>query len=186
MPKRKRKMFTRPRKLYESKRIADENVLVKKYGLKNKREIWKANFAVEKIRKIAKDLITAPEEKKQKFIEKQKARGFAVNSIADILGLTNEDYLKRRLQSILVKKGLVTTPKQARQFIVHKHVTIFGNKINIPSHLTTVEEEANVELKLVRPIKKEELKSEEKAFLEEIKNPKADGMEIVGEESEEE
>lgn len=161
MPKRKRKAFNRPRRLYDSLRIKEEDALVKKYGLKNKREVWRAEFAIGKIRRTAKKLITAPEEKREKFVERQKAKGFQVENFSDVLSLAKEDYLKRRLQSIVVKKELARTPKQARQFIAHKHITISGNIINSPSHLTTAEEEANVKLKLSLAVKKE-AKQEEK------------------------
>jgi small subunit ribosomal protein S4 len=167
MPKRKRKAFNRPRKLFDSTRIKEENNLIKKYGLKNKREVWRADFAIEKIRNIAKKLITASPEEKQKFIDKQKSRGFEIETIAGVLGLGKEDYLKRRLQSVVTKKKLSQTPRQARQFIAHKHVTIAGNIIDSPSHLTTLKEEADLDLIVRLPIKKkeaikEEVKTEEK------------------------
>jgi len=168
MPRRKKKIYNKPKKAYDKPRIEEENVLVKRYGLKNKREIWKADFAIGKIRDTAKKLITASDEEKQEFIDKQKAKGFEVDTIADILGLDKEDYLKRRLQSVVVKKKLATTPNQARQFITHKHITINGNIIDSPSHLTTVEEENMVELDLRLPVKKE-LTKEEKDLLEATK-----------------
>jgi len=177
MPKRKRKNYNRPKKIYDKARIDEEDLLVKKYGLKNKREIWKADFAIGKIRNMAKKLITSSDERRQEFIDRQKLKGFPVETTADILALNAEDYLKRRLQSIVVKKGLATKHKQARQFITHKHVTIGGNIINSPSHLTTLEEEKNVELNLVLPVKKKEVKAEEEKFLEEMKveeNPEGD------------
>ena len=70
MPKRKRKRYSRPRKIYDKIRIEEENVLVKKYGLKNKREIWKAGAAIEKIRRQAKLLLTKTEQEQKKFIDK--------------------------------------------------------------------------------------------------------------------
>ena len=38
--KRKRKLFSRPKKLFDRARMDEENILIKRYGLKNKREIW--------------------------------------------------------------------------------------------------------------------------------------------------
>ena len=173
MPIRKQKSYNRPRKLYDKPRIEEENILVKKYGLKNKREIWKADFAIGKIRNIAKKLITASDEEKEKFIERQKAKGFEVETIADVLGLNKEDYLKRRLQSIVVKKKIATTPKQARQFITHKHIWVNKNILDSPSHMTTIEEEKTIETDVKLPVK-EELTKEEKKFLEETKNSMKD------------
>jgi len=182
MPKRKQKKYNRPKKLFDSARILEENALVNKYGLKNKREIWKANYAIDKIRNTAKKLITAPEEDKESFIKRLKAKGFEAETIADVLGLDNEDYLKRRLESVVTSKGLAKTPKQARQFITHRHITINGNIIDAPSHITTLDDEANIAITLVMATKKE-LTKEEKEILQEVKEAaKETGTPIEGEE----
>ena len=57
---RKKKNYKKPRKLYDKVRIEDENILVNKYGLKNKREIWKAEAAV-KIKRVAIPGLSQPE-----------------------------------------------------------------------------------------------------------------------------
>jgi small subunit ribosomal protein S4 len=168
MPKRKHKKYSRPRRIYDASLIKEENELIKKYGLKNRKEVWRASFAVEKIRNLAKKLITADEKEKNDFVEKQTKKGFKVSSIADVLGLNKEEYLKRRLQSILVEKGLAKTHKQARQFITHKHIKLKGHFINSPSHLTTLEEETSIEITLSIPEKKE-ITEEEAKFLEKMK-----------------
>lgn len=175
MPKRKHKIYARPRRLFDKARIEEENSLIKKYGLKSKREIWKADSAVEKIRKQAKLLLTKTAEEQNKFINKFKKQGFQIKSIADILALNKEDYLKRRLQSVLVEKKLASTAKQARQFIAHKHVAIEGKKVNIPSYLISTEEEDKIELMLA---KKEKPKKENiREIIEETAENKAEGEE---------
>ena len=141
MPIRKHKKFSRPRKMFDIALIKEEQNLIKKYGLKSRREVWRASFAVEKMRNLAKELITADEKLKKEFVERQASKGFNVASIADVLALGKEDYLKRRLQSVIVAKKLAQTHKQARQLITHKHVKLKGHFINSPSHLTTIEEE---------------------------------------------
>lgn len=184
MPIRKPKKYNRPKKLYDKTRIEQENALVRKYGLKNKQEIWRADYAIGKIRNIAKELITAPEEEKKAFIERQKAKGFEVENITDILGLDKEDYLKRRLQSILVVKKLATTPRQARQFIAHKNVKINGVIVSSPSHLTTVIEEGTIEVKM-KPKDLTKLDKEEEDLIEDIKEAAA-SKDVPSEEGEEE
>ena len=169
MPIRKHKRYNRPRKLYDIALMKSEGALIKKYGLKSRREVWKADFVIGKIRNIAKTLITASDKDKDEFVKRQAAKGFNVSSIADVLALSKEDYLKRRLQSIVMAKGLAKTPNQARQFIIHKHVSINGNIINAPSHLTTVEEEATVKLDITLPEKKA-ITDEEKELLSKL-NP---------------
>lgn len=168
MPKRSKKIYNRPKKIYDKAKIVEEQGLIKKYGLKNRREVWKAEFAIKTIRGIAKDLITADENKKEEFLNRQIEKGFTVKNIADVLALNKEDYLKRRLQSIIVAKGLCATAKQARQLITHKHISLNGHYINSPSHLTTIEEEKTIKTNLDMSVKKE-MSSEEKAFLKEIK-----------------
>jgi small subunit ribosomal protein S4 len=167
MPKRKHKKYSRPRKLFDIALMKEEQGLIKKYGLKTRREVWRANFAIERIRNLAKELITASEEEKNKFIKRQSEKGFAVNSIADVLGLNKENYLKRRLQSIVVSRGIARTHNQARQFITHKHITLGGNIIDSPSHLTTLQEEMSLALSLQLPAK-EIITDEEKGILEKI------------------
>lgn len=168
MPGRKHKKYKKPRKIYDAALIKEENDLIKKYGLKSRREIWKADFAIGKIRNLAKKLIAASEEEKNKFLEKQMRKGFLAASIADILGLNKEDWLKRRLQSVIVKKGLARTHMQARQFITHKHITINGKIIDAPSHMTSLEEEQNVAINLSVPEQKI-ISDEEKEILQKMK-----------------
>jgi len=142
---RKKKKYSKPRKLYDKVRIEEENELLRNYGLKNKREIWKADSAIERIRKQAKSLITADKEKQDVLLEKLNKIGFKVEKIADILALNKEDWLKRRLQSFLVEKKLAK-PKEARQLIAHKHVKVDGKIINIPSYIVKIKEESKIEV----------------------------------------
>jgi small subunit ribosomal protein S4 len=171
MPKRQTKKYSRPRKIFDISLMKEENGLIKKYGLKSRREVWRADFAIETIRKIAKRLITASEKDKETFLEKQRKKGFAVTNIAEVLALNKEDLLKRRLQSILVTKKLAETHKQARQLITHKHVILEGHKIDSPSHLTTVDEENSLELTLAIPAKKI-ISDEDKRLLEKLNHTK--------------
>ena len=59
----------------------------------------------------------------------------------DILLLTVEDILRRRLQSLVFEKGFAKTIYQARQFVVHGHIQVRGKKINAPSYIVKKEEE---------------------------------------------
>jgi small subunit ribosomal protein S4 len=163
--KRKRRKYSRPRKLFDSVRIKDENKIVAQYGLKNKREIWKAKSVADKFRQRAKSLISKDDEEKGKFLEKLNKRGIGVNDISDVLALTEKDVLDRRLQTILVKKKLANTPKQARQIITHKYVLVKGKVVNSPSFWVTKDLEKEIE---VRP-KKEKVKKAEEAPTEETK-----------------
>ena len=59
----------------------------------------------------------------------------------DVLTITVDDILKRRLQTIVFEKGLAKTIYQARQFVVHGHIQVKGKKINAPSYIVKKAEE---------------------------------------------
>ena len=73
----------------------------------------------------------------------------------DILGLTMESLFARRLQTIVYLKGFANTPKQARQFITHGHISISGKKVTIPSYIVKAGEERNVNYNATSPINNE-------------------------------
>ena len=170
MPKRKQKLYSRPRKPFDKIRIEEENVLKEKYGLKNKKEIWKADSAIGRMRNLAKDLIVGSAEEKKLFIERLQKKGFGVTSIADVLALKKEDWLKRRLQTIVHQKKLANTPKQARQFIAHQHILINGKTVNKPSYQVELEEESQItsDIKLA-------VKEKKKSKIEEIQEAVENG-----------
>lgn len=155
---RKRKQFNRPKKAFEKSRIMEENQLVEKYGLKNKREVWKTLAKVNYFRGRAKSLAKASSEEQEVLFGKLRALGLNVKTTTDVLALQVEDILKRRLPSVVVKLRLATTPKQARQMVVHKKVRAGGRVVNIPSYLVPVSEESTIAI--TKP-KKKEVKVEE-------------------------
>ena len=118
--KRKHKVYSRPKRPFDKERIDEEKVIKKEFGLKNKKEIWKAEARIKGIREKAKKLISANQEEQEALFNRLRKIGFAVNSIGDVLVLEKKDYLNRRLQTVLVHKKLATTSKSARQLITHK------------------------------------------------------------------
>jgi len=145
--KRKRKQYVRPRKLYDTKRIQDENAILEKYGLKNKREVWKAETTVSKMRKRAKLLISASEKEREAFFGKLKNMGLGINNIEDVLALTKEAWLERRLQTFVFRKGLAKTPKHARQLVTHKNILVDNKMVNSPSFVVAKNLENKIKLK---------------------------------------
>ena len=138
---RKHKRYSRPKKPFEKQRIEEENEIIKEYGLKNKREIWKAEAAISRLRRIAKKLITSSQKEQEELFNKLNKIGLKVSSIPEVLALEKRDWIKRRLQSILLGKKLAKTPPHARQLIVHKRVKIKGRIVNQPSYIVRVDEE---------------------------------------------
>jgi len=168
--KRKHKLYTKPKKSYDSARIAAENKLVSKYGLKNKREIWKAEAKVEYFRNRAKDLITADVKVQKEFFDKLNLIGLKISSIADVLALTKEDILKRRLSTVVAGKGLADTSKQARQMITHKRIIVAGSAVDSPGYLVKTVEEKEIKVKEKKEKKKEVIKEKVEEEVEEAQN----------------
>ncbi len=183
MPKRKRKKYSRPQRPFDKARIQEENLLRDKYGLKNKKEIWKADAAIARIRNLVKQLITKPEEEKKAFVKKLQTKGFKVNNIADSLALDKEDWLKRRLQTIVFSKKLARTPKQARQLVAHKQVSIGNKTINIPSYQVSLEQEPEIKLNIVLK-KPKNSKKDSKEKIEEAKSEEIKPVEEIAEKTE--
>ncbi|MGY4884263.1 MAG: 30S ribosomal protein S4 [Nanobdellota archaeon] len=145
--KRKHKIYSRPKRPFDKARIEEEVGIVKEFGLKNKREIWKAEAKIKIIREKAKRLISAKPEEQQILFNKLNKMGLKVNSISSVLSLDKKDYLKRRLQTIVVEKKLASTPKQSRQLITHKKVLVNGSAVDSPSYIVPVELEDKITLK---------------------------------------
>lgn len=162
--KRKHKSYSKPKRPFDKERIEEEGKIKKEFGLKNKKEIWKAEANIKSIREKAKKLISAEAGEQKALFDRLKKMGFIVNSIADVLSLDKEDYLKRRLQTILVKKKFASTVKSSRQLIVHKKVMINKNIIDSPSYIIPVELEDKISLKKKikkRPAEKERREKQE-------------------------
>lgn len=145
--KRKHKIYSRPKRPFDKVRIEEEGEIIKEFGLKNKREIWKAEAKIKSIREKAKKLISAKTEEQEILFNKLKKIGLNVSSIPSVLSLDKKDYLKRRLQTIVVIKKIASTPKQARQLIVHKKILVNEKVVSIPSYIVPVDLENKITLK---------------------------------------
>ena len=154
--KRKHKSYSRPKRPFDKTRIEEEAKIKEEYGLKNKIEIWKANSQIKSVREKAKKLISAGHDKQKALFERLKKVGFKADSISDVLSLEKEDYLNRRLQTIVFRKRLARSPKHARQMIVHKKIIVGGRAINSPSYIVPLEFEEKISVKPKRKIMEKE------------------------------
>ncbi|MDD5111595.1 MAG: 30S ribosomal protein S4, partial [Candidatus Altiarchaeota archaeon] len=85
---------------------------------------------------------------KSELIDRLIKSGMLKTSALDaVLALNVEDLFERRLQTIVYRKGLAKTPKQARQIITHGHVVVGDTIINIPRYPVKLSEEESVRLK---------------------------------------
>jgi len=145
--KRKHKLYSKPKRPFEKARIGEEALIREEYGLKNKIEIWRADSRVRSIREKAKRLIPVSSEEQKALFEKLKKIGLNVNSLSDVLSLDKKDYLNRRLQTLVFKKKIARSPKQARQMIVHKKILVNGKVIDSPSYIVPIEFEEKISAK---------------------------------------
>ncbi len=146
--KKNRKKYSKPSHPWQKDRIEKEKEILKKYGLKNKKEIWKSTSVLSRFKNRAKKYIALTtkqaEKEKTELLSKVISMGLLEKNtkLEDVLSLTAEDILNRRLQTILLKNNLAKTTKQARQFIVHGHVGVDGKKITSPAYLVLKKEES--------------------------------------------
>ena len=149
-PRKKRKQFERPRRSFQKERIEKERDLKKTYGLKNKKELFRAETIIRTKRGTARKLLALGLENRLKrekeLLDSLKKMGVlrASPTLDDVLVLTPEALLERRLQTIVWRKGLANTLKQARQFIVHGHIAINGKKVDRPSYIVQANEDDKI------------------------------------------
>jgi small subunit ribosomal protein S4 len=154
-PGKNHKSYQTPKRPFEKTRIEAETRLVIEYGLRNKREVWKAQAILRKYRTAARGLLALGsdpahkaqyEAKKEELIgHLQRAGLLGANAgIEEVLSLRVQTALERRLQTLVYRKGLARSPKQARQLIIHGHVAINGRRTSIPSYRVTRVEESQI------------------------------------------
>ncbi len=145
--KRQRPKFEKPLKPWNKQRIEEERELSNKYGLRRKHEIWKSESILRKYRRLARKLL-ASEDKKQEEAILKRLIGMGIlpegAKLEDVLSLKIEDVLERRLQTLVQKKGITKTLKQARQYIVHGHIAVSGVKAKWPSMLVPKDQESAI------------------------------------------
>ncbi|MEM5882661.1 MAG: 30S ribosomal protein S4 [Candidatus Aenigmatarchaeota archaeon] len=149
--KKQRKKYEVPKRPWDKERLEKERKIMKDYGLKKKKELWRAEAILRKYRRIARDLTAKRDKEKEKeLIKKLNSLGLLDEraSLDDVLSLTVENILERRLQTIVFRKGLANTIKHARQLIVHGHVFIDGRKVLYPSYIVRRGEEGKIEVKV--------------------------------------
>lgn len=149
-PRKSKKKYNRPRSIWTSDQISSELYVVGSYGLRNKRELWKAQTEIARIRNQARALLAVSvdirHEKETQLLNYLSRLGVVSSgsTLDDVLNLKIEDILERRLQTIIMKRSNLKSPYQARQIVVHGHVSIGNRKINLPGYLVKREEEQQI------------------------------------------
>jgi len=154
-PGKNHKSYQTPKRPFEKVRIQEETRLVVEYGLRNKREVWKAQSILRKYRKGARELLvlmsntidrTIFDSKKAELISSMQRQGLLGPDadIDNVLSLKVQAQLERRLQSLVYRRGLARSPKQARQMVTHGHIEIGGRRVTIPSYRVSRIEENQI------------------------------------------
>jgi small subunit ribosomal protein S4 len=150
-PRKQRKKYETPRFPWRTDIMQDELKLIGQYGLRNKHELWRQETMMSTFRGTARSLIGKTPEERTKMEEELLARLKRLGILPemavldDVLDMTIEDILERRLQTIVLRKGLAKTIQQSRQLITHGHVTIGGKRVKIPGHIVTKHEEDQID-----------------------------------------
>jgi len=149
-PKKIRRKYQTPRHPWEKTRIEVEGKILKEYALKNKKELWKQKSLLRKYTNQAKRLVNLEtkqaEKEKEQVLTKLHKLGLIkkTSNLDDVLSLALKDILERRLQTIIFKKNLAKSIKQARQFITHNHILVNDKRITSPSYLVSIDEEDKI------------------------------------------
>ncbi|MGP6239779.1 30S ribosomal protein S4 [Cuniculiplasma sp. SKW4] len=152
-PKFPKKRYSTPRHPWEKERIDEERALVVKYGLKNKKELWRSQAMLDSVRSQARNLQAKirsndPVAIKQLNLLLARLNRYRItsenSSLDDILSLNIENILERRLQTLVYRKNLAVTPKQARQMITHGHVILNGRRVTVPGLIVEGIEEDSI------------------------------------------
>ena len=149
-PKKQRKKYDTPRFAWRKDILQEELKLQGQYGLRNKHELWRHKTMLSKVRGIARSLIGKTPEEREKMenelLTRLKKLGVLQETavLDNVLDLTIEDLLERRLQTIVLRKGLTRTVHQSRQLVTHGHITINNRRVTVPSYIVSKGEEEQI------------------------------------------
>jgi small subunit ribosomal protein S4 len=163
LPIKHKRNYVSHKKRWDKSTILEEAKIVEDYALKNKKEIRRIEFMLSKFKTIAKSFNSSEDgsesEDAKKFIVSLKAKGFLsaeAESLDEVLNITVRDILERRLSNIVYKLKLARSPRQSRQFVVHRHVRVLGKVMDSPSALISLAGEAAIEFRESSALSSEE------------------------------
>ena len=151
-PKTPSRVWKKPKRPLNYDLMMDELKILGTFGLKTKRELWKTQTELSRVRLHARSLLALRREVRERkepiLIQSLSKIGLVDqnSTLDDVLNLQVTDLLSRRLQTIAQRKLYFKTPYQARQAIVHGHVMIGDSVVTIPSYIVKTEEEAKIRL----------------------------------------
>merc|ERR1719408_1193794 len=151
------KTFRTPKRPFEKDRLDGEMKIVGEYGLKNKREVWRVQYALAKIRKAARNLLTLDEKRVfegEALLRRMVRIGLLLETerkLDFVLGLTASKMMERRLQTKVFKQGLAKSIHHARVLIRQRHIRVGRQICDIPSFLVRTDSEKHIDFALTSP-----------------------------------
>jgi len=149
-----------PRRPYEKERIDREMKICGEYGLRNKREIWRVNYALAKVRSIARILLTLDEKNSRRIFEGQAlvrrlsrlgVLGENEQKLEHCLSLTLEKFMDRRLQTRVFQASLAKSIHHARCLIKQRHIRVGKRMVDVPSFMVRLDSDKHIEFALTSP-----------------------------------
>ena len=149
-----------PRRPFEKERIDGELKLVGEYGLRNKRELWRTQLALAKLRKAARTLLTLDTKDPARMFEApallRRLQRYGLLDETEleldaVLQMTTQRLLERRLQTKVFKQGLAKSIHHARVLIRHRHIRVGKQIVNIPSFMVRTESQKHIDFALNSP-----------------------------------
>mgnify|MGYP006269233539 CR=1 FL=1 len=177
MVKKLKKQYETPSEAWDEERIEEEKELIEEFGLRNKKEVYRAESELRGLRRQARKAIAAESDEQRKpLLERAHSLGLIKSdgNIDDVLSLSTRDFLERRIQTAVERKGYADTAKEARQLVVHGHVYLNGEKVSVPGYLLTQEEEKELELRMPENNDEEEAESTEETAEEETQETESE------------
>jgi len=157
-PRRQRKKYETPRFPWRADTLQAELRLLGQYGLRNKHELWRHRTMLSKYRGIARSLLGMSTEQRE-VLERQLLSRLSRLGILpetavldNVLDLSLEDILERRLQTLVLRKNMARSVYQARQLITHGHVAIRNRRVFSPSYLVLKDEEDKIAFSLTSAV----------------------------------
>jgi len=148
-PRRQKKKFVVPKRPFDTDRFEQELDFIGRFGLRNKRELWRHSTDLSNYRRQARNLLALPPTERQHsemdLVNKLARIGvLAEPSLDQVLDLTLENVLERRLQTIVFRKGMAASMHHARQLVTHGHIALDNARVTTPARLITVGEEDRI------------------------------------------
>jgi len=136
-------------------------ILNPKFILKHKREVWRVQLILARMRKGARELLTLEEKDPRRLFEGEALlrRCFRYgllnekeNKLDYVLGRTPAKFMERRLQTIILRNNFeARSIHHARVLIRQRHIRVGKQLVNIPSFLVRVDREKLIDFATTSP-----------------------------------